>query len=50
MLTALTEIKNTIVSIEQEYNANRYKNNSVLKMRRILDLTKEKYKNGLRFF
>lgn len=47
MLTALTEIKNTIVSIEQEYNANRYKNNSVLKMRHILDLTKEKYKNGL---
>lgn len=47
MLIALAELKNAIVNVEYSYNTNRHKNISLNKMRNIMNLTKEKYKNGL---
>lgn len=47
LLTALAEVKNSIVSIEQSYTANQHKKKALTKMQNILQLTQEKYKNGL---
>lgn len=47
LLLALTELKNSIFSVEQAYTTNKHKNSSFVKMNNIMDLTKEKYKNGL---
>ena len=47
ILTALTEIKNSIMAVKQAYRENRSYLASVDKMRNILDLSQEKYKNGL---
>ena len=47
LLTALTEIKNVLYSIEQAYKRNIYARNSYVKMQNIMILTKKKYKNGL---
>jgi len=47
LLTALSELKNATISVEEAYEANKYKKNSFIKMQNILKLTHEKYKNGL---
>lgn len=47
MLTALTELKNAITAIEQTYETNRYSKTSLNKMRTIMELTRNKYENGL---
>ena len=47
MLTALSELKNAITAVKYSYDANRHKKISLEKMRNIMNLTKEKYKNGL---
>lgn len=47
MITAVTEIKNAITAIEQAYKTNTYAQNAFYKMRNIMDLTKNKYDNGL---
>ena len=47
LLTALTDIKNAIFTIEQAYKKNRYQKSSFTKMQNIMKLTYEKYKNGL---
>lgn len=47
LLTALSEVKNSIISVEKSYVANKHKKNSFIKMQNILHLTNEKYKNGL---
>lgn len=47
MLTALSDIKNTITTVEKNYIANQHFKNAVNKMQNIINLTREKYKNGL---
>ena len=47
LLTALTELKNSIFSVEQAYLSNHHKQASFAKMNTIMTLTHEKYKNGL---
>ncbi len=47
LLTALTDVKNTIFFVEQAYKKNYYQKNSFVKMQNIMKLTYEKYKNGL---
>lgn len=47
VLTALTEIKNSIMAVKQAYRENRSYIVSVDKMRNILELSQEKYQNGL---
>lgn len=47
ILTALAELKNTIVAVEQAYKANTYSQSSFRKMRNIMKLTRQKYENGL---
>lgn len=47
VLCALTEIKNSLVAIELSYKTIAYKRNSYLKMQNIMNLTLDKYKNGL---
>lgn len=47
MLTALTELKNAISTVEYSYNTNKHKKNSLEKIQNIMVLTQEKYKNGL---
>ena len=46
-LTALYDIKNAITGIEQAFNKCRLLENSLYTMRDVLDISKEKYKNGL---
>ena len=47
MLTAISEIKNAITATEQAYKTNAYRKNSYYKMRNVMNLTREKYENGL---
>jgi NodT family efflux transporter outer membrane factor (OMF) lipoprotein len=47
VLCALTEIKNTLFAIEKAYQTNAHKKNSYFKMQNIMNLTLNKYKNGL---
>ena len=47
MLTAVSEIKNAITATEQAYKTNAYRKNSYYKMRNVMNLTREKYENGL---
>lgn len=47
VLCALTEIKNALSAIELSYKSNAYKKNSYMKMQNIMNLTLDKYKNGL---
>lgn len=47
LLTALSELKNAVVSVNQAYEKNRFMKNSLFKMKNIMLLTKEKYQNGL---
>ncbi len=47
MLTALAELKNAINAVEQAYVANRYSRTSLNKMRNVMELTRNKYENGL---
>ena len=47
ILTALSDVKNTITAVEKSYKVNKHKKNSLVKMQNIMKLTKEKYKNGL---
>ncbi len=47
MLTALMELKDSITAIEQAYQTNAYSQTSLNKMRNILELTHNKYENGL---
>ena len=47
MLTALMEIKNAIISIEQAYKNNKFLQSSLYNMKNVMYLTKDKYENGL---
>ena len=47
VLTALIEIKTAMIAIEEAYNQNKYATNALNQMKNILDLTKNKYENGL---
>ena len=47
LLTALTEIKNAMQMVEKAYEKNKYKKQSLVKMKNIMDITYEKYKTGL---
>ncbi len=47
MLTALTELKNAITAVEQAYKTNAYTQTSLNKMRNVMELTRNKYENGL---
>ena len=47
LLTAISELKTAIISVEQEYKRHQILLIAQSKMQNILDLTKEKYKNGL---
>jgi len=47
ILCALTEIKNALLAIELSHKANSYTKNSYSKMQNIMNLTLDKYKNGL---
>ena len=47
MLTALMELKTIIKTIEQSYITNQYTKNAFNKMQNIMELTKNKYSNGL---
>lgn len=47
ILTALTELKNAITAVEQSYKTNAYTQTSFIKMRNVMDLTRNKYENGL---
>lgn len=47
LLTALVELKNAIYAVEKAYKTNIHQSNSFYKMKNIMALTNEKYKNGL---
>ncbi|MCM1323113.1 MAG: TolC family protein [Acetobacter sp.] len=47
MLTALAELKNAINAIEEVYKENAYSQSSLNKMRNVMELTRNKYENGL---
>lgn len=47
MLTALAELKNAITAVEQAFKTSSYSQSSLNKMRNIMDLTRNKYENGL---
>lgn len=47
MLTALAELKNAITAVEQAYQTNHYSQTSLNKMRNVMELTRNKYENGL---
>ena len=47
MLTALAELKNAITAVEQSYKTNAYSQTSLNKMRNVMELTRNKYENGL---
>lgn len=47
ILTALADIKNSITAVEQAYKTNQYSKTSLNKMRSIMELTRNKYENGL---
>lgn len=47
MLNAVTEIKNAITAVEQAYKTNAYSKSSLYRMQNIMDLTRNKYENGL---
>ncbi len=47
MLTALAELKNAIIAVEQAYKTNKYSQSSLRKMRNVMELTRNKYENGL---
>jgi len=50
LLTALSELKNALVSTENANKTTSHKKKSFLKMQNILSLTQKKYKNGLTDF
>ncbi len=47
LLTALMEVKNAITSIEQSYKTNSSLSSSLHNIKNIMQLTKDKYQNGL---
>lgn len=47
MLTALAELKNAITAVEQAYKTNAYSQTALRKMRNVMELTRNKYENGL---
>ena len=47
LLAALSDLKNSIFSVEQAYKTHHHKQTSFTKMSNIMTLTNEKYKNGL---
>lgn len=47
LLTAITDISNAIKSVEEEYKRNKSALSSMKAMSKILDLSREKYDNGL---
>lgn len=47
ILTAVMEIKNAVVAVEQAYKTNSYNKTSFNKMQNIMELTRKKYENGL---
>lgn len=47
MLTALAELKNAITAVEQSYKTNAYTLSALSKMRSVMELTRNKYENGL---
>lgn len=47
ILTALTELKTVITSVEEAYKTNHYSKTAFNKMKNIMNLTKNKYTNGL---
>lgn len=47
LLNAAAEIKNAMVSVEQEYDKNRSSRSAVIAQKQVLDITFEKYRSGL---
>lgn len=47
LLTALWELKSTIINVEETYKANSFKKMALQRMQRIMELSKNKYENGL---
>ncbi|MBO5441663.1 MAG: TolC family protein, partial [Alphaproteobacteria bacterium] len=47
MLMAVTEIRNAVTAVEQAYKTNIYSKSSLNKMRNVMELTRNKYENGL---
>lgn len=47
LLMAVTEIRNAVTAVEQAYKTNVYSKSSLNKMRNVMELTRNKYENGL---